>query len=554
MKRKLSLIIMVVFLLNIMPTSVFSEVFGVITEVRAEENETLTMENVKKLQLINEKEVKDSVSVTSADITPPTIDISSLKVDKKEAKPGDSVNISIKATDDMSGIKYIWIYYRTPITGKSEWVKLYYNERANRYEGSIYIDENKESGLWEIGWIYAEDNLENTITIYNSNINSYEDIKEDLSAGNFKVNGTQADITPPSVDISSLKVDRREVKLGDSVNVSIKASDDMSGIKYIWIYYRMPITGKSELVKLYYNESANRYEGSIYIDENKESGLWEIGWIYAEDNLENTITIYNSNINSYANIKEDLSSGNFNVETDDNTIKPIDGVTVVTKNEYLSNKTINGDLYIGPEAVLTMSNDVRVTGNVYVLGALKINGGVYVDGTLYGTSISWGGNPTLYNGTIVMRGSNSIASTNISNYPVKDIPIRIDTKPLVLNNGKLDIKGATLNIVDMYIEDQKVTLDYSGRFDVSDIYVGNKTSITIKFKTVFGNTIVKKINLDNAVKEDVNKDGVVDTLDLSLVGLSYNTTSDDENFNVDIDINKDGIVDIFDLVLISKKM
>ena len=44
---------MVVFLLNIMPTSVFSEVFGVITEVRAEENETLTMENVKKLQLIN---------------------------------------------------------------------------------------------------------------------------------------------------------------------------------------------------------------------------------------------------------------------------------------------------------------------------------------------------------------------------------------------------------------------------------------------------------------------------------------------------------------------
>ena len=480
MKRKLSLIIMVVFLLNIMPTSVFSEVFGVITEVRAEENETLTMENVKKLQLINEKEVKDSVSVTSADITPPTIDISSLKVDKKEAKPGDSVNISIKATDDMSGIKYIWIYYRTPITGKSEWVKLYYNERANRYEGSIYIDENKESGLWEIGWIYAEDNLENTITIYNSNINSYEDIKEDLSAGNFKVNGTQADITPPSVDISSLKVDRREVKLGDSVNVSIKASDDMSGIKYIWIYYRMPITGKSELVKLYYNESANRYEGSIYIDENKESGLWEIGWIYAEDNLENTITIYNSNINSYedikedlsagnfkvngtqaditppsvdisslkvdrrevklgdsvnvsikasddmsgikyiwiyyrmpitgkselvklyynesanryegsiyidenkesglweigwiyaednlentitiynsninsyANIKEDLSSGNFNVETDDNTIKPIDGVTVVTKNEYLSNKTINGDLYIGPEAVLTM--------------------------------------------------------------------------------------------------------------------------------------------------------------------------------------------------------
>ena len=42
--------------------------------------------------------------ITGVDVTKPVLDVSSLKVDKKEVKPGDRVKISFKATDDMSGI------------------------------------------------------------------------------------------------------------------------------------------------------------------------------------------------------------------------------------------------------------------------------------------------------------------------------------------------------------------------------------------------------------------------------------------------------------------
>lgn len=59
-----------------------------------------------------------------------------------------------------------------------------------------------------------------------------------------------------------------------------------------------------------------------------------------------------------------------------------------------------------------------------------------------------------------MSGANSIYSMNMSNYPVKDIPVRVDTKPLVANNGKLNIKGVTLDIADMYIEGKKIELGY----------------------------------------------------------------------------------------------
>ncbi|WP_152607199.1 hypothetical protein [Terrisporobacter othiniensis] len=38
----------------------------------------------------------------------------------------------------------------------------------------------------------------------------------------------------------------------------------------------------------------------------------------------------------------------------------------------ISNKTIQGDVYIGPESVVTFNN-VTVNGDIYVLGALKAN-------------------------------------------------------------------------------------------------------------------------------------------------------------------------------------
>ncbi len=185
------------------------------------------------------------------------------------------------------------------------------------------------------------------------------------------------------------------------------------------------------------------------------------------------------------------------MQNDDSTVKPIEGVSVVNKNESWSNKTTNGDLYIGPEAVLTVSGNVTVTGNVYVLGALKINGGLTINGTLHGTSMSWGGSPTLNNGTIVMSGSNSIGSMNMSNYPVQDIPVRIDNAPLVATDGIIDIKGATVNVADMYIEGKKIDLDYKGRFDIKGISIGAKNKVTIEFKTVFGNTITKTYDVDN---------------------------------------------------------
>lgn len=246
--------------------------------------------------------------------------------------------------------------------------------------------------------VYANDNINEGINTEikdeTLDLTSYGlNLEEKPEAINLESMGIVAGIKALDIDISSLKIDKTEVKLGESINIGLKASDDISGIKYIWVYYKTPITGKSNWVELRYNSTTDRYEGSMYIDDSMESGLWKINWIYGKDNSDNEVDIYNSNINNYATIRKDLSTGDFNVVelNEDNSIKPIEGATVITKNEIWSNKTVNGDLYIGSEAVLTVNSNVTVTGNVYVLGALKIYGGLTIKETLYGTSMSWGG-------------------------------------------------------------------------------------------------------------------------------------------------------------------
>ena len=143
--------------------------------------------NTKNLLVFADEVIIKNKVEKSVDAKPPTIDVDSLKVNKTEVRPGDTVKISIKASDDISGIRQIDIRYKRPITGSSEDISMKYNRLKDIYEGSLYIDDQTQDGLWQIEFIFLVDNKDNYGYIYNSNINRYRDNLEDLSAGNFKV-------------------------------------------------------------------------------------------------------------------------------------------------------------------------------------------------------------------------------------------------------------------------------------------------------------------------------------------------------------------------------
>jgi uncharacterized OB-fold protein len=64
------------------------------------------------------------IAYAAVDVTPPTMDILTLKVDRTEAKVGEQVKLSFKATDKESGIKSIYVNYKKPITGDDYKIKM----------------------------------------------------------------------------------------------------------------------------------------------------------------------------------------------------------------------------------------------------------------------------------------------------------------------------------------------------------------------------------------------------------------------------------------------
>ena len=302
-----------------------------------------------------------------------------------------------------------------------------------------------------------------------------------------------ADVTAPIVDVSTLGVSQKTATAGDTVKVSVKVTDETE-INSVRISYRRPKTNNNTLVWLDYNAATGYYDGDIKIEENSEDGLWEIDYIYVSDKFYNSRQINNTNVNSYGE-NADLSIADFEVVEDNryNTISPLENVTVYTSNTTVSNKTINGDVYIGPEAVVTLSN-VTVTGNIYVLGGLRASSINAV--SLYARYMSFSYITSYRHGEVSISGSNSFTGTTsfASNY-CPEVPIRIDEA--INKDGKLYIKGATAQIADMYILGTKININNNGRFVFEGIDVQDAEYITIQWVMYDGSKQERKVVLSD---------------------------------------------------------
>ena len=107
-----------------------------------------------------------------------------------------------------------------------------------------------------------------------------------MSAGDFSVSGTTADVTAPVVDAASLKVSATECVPGNSVTVSVRVTDDVA-MDYVSICYSMPQTKKTYDKTMTFNSTTGFYEATIPIDTSFEEGVWKINNIYARDKAHN---------------------------------------------------------------------------------------------------------------------------------------------------------------------------------------------------------------------------------------------------------------------------
>jgi len=493
-----------------------------------------------------------------ADTEAPVIDVSSLKVDKTEAIAGDKVTISMRISDNIA-VNHATIKFKKPQSGNTTSINtLTYNSVTGLYEYVFNVTDETASGIWQIFEIYATDTSDNYSFIYNSNVTNIG-ITADLSKGNFSVSGTHADIEEPVIDVSSLKVDKTEAIAGDKVTISMRISDNIA-VNHATIKFKKPQSGNTTSINtLTYNSVTGLYEYVFNVTDETASGIWQIFEIYATDTSDNYSFIYNSNVTNIGTTA-DLNKGNFRVfasqaDLDEyNTyqkVSSVSGATAFYTNATVSNKTIDGDVWIGPNALVTLSN-VIVAGNIYVLGGLKAQSvtanEIFAHEFLHFSS----GNYTYSNGTVSLSGTCSISSLKASTYLVESIPINIQSELTSLDDV-LELKGSTLGVADFSIDGESVSLYDNEKF-IKTINVAGRDKITFSWKTVFGNTITKEYSIDklytapNGKKSHYSQISTTSSINL-IIGQPYDLAKyitvtdqeDGENEYKSIDIDSSAI-------------
>lgn len=246
------------------------------------------------------------VTGTTPDLDDPVLN--SISVDKSIAMPGDKVTITADAADFTSGIRSVNVIYQLP-SESDKTVAL--TEANGKYTGTLDIDQLDEAGSYIVDRIEIQDNAGRYSFIYNSELSSgYYITTQDLSAGDFQVTGTVIDTNGPV--LNNISIDKTSYTAGDVINLTIDASDDLSGIDTIEAIYK----DENDNYKEFKFDLINgKYKCQSVVNVFDSSEDWKIDYVYLEDKNGNITIYYNSE--KYTSVEDgilkDLSAVDFNI-------------------------------------------------------------------------------------------------------------------------------------------------------------------------------------------------------------------------------------------------
>lgn len=230
----------------------------------------------------------------NADVTAPSVDLSTLQVTPLAVSAGEDVTVSIAATDHQSGIESIEFMYDE--IGNTLRIWLTDPDGDGIYEGSAHVSEYNLNGMKYLETIRAYDKADNETFLFSEHYFTSQTPTTDLSNGDFEViNGYEpeepSDITPPSIDLSTLHIEKTTMDGADQNLITLEANDD-SGEPLTGCILLASENYTNTYAYFEYNEQQNRYEATIETTRYEKSRDIQVTQLYMSDQTGNTVYYY----------------------------------------------------------------------------------------------------------------------------------------------------------------------------------------------------------------------------------------------------------------------
>ena len=224
----------------------------------------------------------------------------SLELETPEVNAGDTVKISARATDADSGIDYLDIGFSNE-RGKSIYLSLYnryWDYDSNKYieyepgefRGETRLDEYAY-GTYKIDYVDIVDVAGNERRYYGTHSGPDNKLPGKYRDLSFVVNNDNPDTEPPVINSVSLSGDSIINGIDDSVELTVDASDDQSGISRIAVNFATIDQSHNFYTTLYKDNDNLRYTFKADEYSHWHDGEYYITFIDGIDKAGNSVTM-----------------------------------------------------------------------------------------------------------------------------------------------------------------------------------------------------------------------------------------------------------------------
>jgi hypothetical protein len=201
-----------------------------------------------------------------------------LRFDPPEIRDGNLATLSVGATDDLSGVKFVFGTVRSP--SEAAIIPFTAQDEAGTgvFTTRIAIPRQAETGDWFVGSLQIVDKADNPLNLAFA--------KATVPAGgSLRVTSDDSDSVAPTVH--RVSVDKATVAAGEKVQILVDVDDDRSGVASVTGTFQSPT--KSAFVPFGCRDNGDStWVGDVSIPASANCGEWTLGQLRVADKANNT--------------------------------------------------------------------------------------------------------------------------------------------------------------------------------------------------------------------------------------------------------------------------